>query len=316
MRHKRSAIIQLAVLAALGVAVLLTLLLPQAASRRSVQPPLELSVILREADSSVWSNVRLGMEQAAGELRAELRFLTLSRDNDSQEQEQLLLREAEGGADALVVVPADRSLAERREELVGQLPLVSVESPAGESVVTVAPDNQALGRALGQAVAEDWEEGVVLLLQTAPGSEGVSQRLSAARLLLEEEGVPVETAELAAEEIGESLLRLLVETGAQQIVTFEPSATEQAAAAKEEGTLPQLLYGVGLTSRIAAALERGTVSASAAWSDFAAGYLAVEGAVSAARGETYQVQPLPFAVLRGEDIYEPDNQKRFFPVTT
>ena len=44
------------------------------------------------------------MEQAADELGAELRFLTLGAANDGAEQEALLLREIEDGAAALVVV--------------------------------------------------------------------------------------------------------------------------------------------------------------------------------------------------------------------
>ena len=82
------------------------------------------------------------------------------------------------------------------------------------------------------------------------------------------------------------------------------------------GLLSPALYGVGSTGPIAAALERGSLAASAVWSDFAAGYLAVEGAVRTARGEDWQPQPLAFSILRGEDIYEPDNQKLLFPVAS
>ena len=89
-----------------------------------------------------------------------------------------------------------------------------------------------------------------------------------------------------------------------------------AAAAKEKLGLAPALYGVGSTGPIAAALERGSLAASAVWSDFAAGYLAVEGAVRTARGEDWQPQPLAFSILRGEDIYEPDNQKLLFPVAS
>ena len=39
-------------------------------------------------------------------------------------------------------------------------------------------------------------------------------------------------------------------------------------------------------------------------------------AVRTARGEDWQPQPLAFSILRGEDIYEPDNQKLLFPVAS
>ncbi|MDE6841853.1 MAG: hypothetical protein K2P49_13635, partial [Oscillospiraceae bacterium] len=70
MKMKRNARIELVILLALGGGVILTMLLPQVAARRRAAPPAEVSVILREADTALWSNVRLGMEQAAGELGA------------------------------------------------------------------------------------------------------------------------------------------------------------------------------------------------------------------------------------------------------
>ena len=88
------------------------------------------------------------------------------------------------------------------------------------------------------------------------------------------------------------------------------------AGAKESGGLTAGLYGVGGTAAIAGCLERGTLSAVAAWSDYAAGYLAVEGAVRAARREELSTQPLAFSMIRGEDMYDPDNQKLLFPVTS
>ena len=74
------------------------------------------------------------------------------------------------------------------------------------------------------------------------------------------------------------------------------------------------LYGVGTTAAITAQLERGSVAAMAAWSDYAAGYLAVRRAAEAARGEEGELAALPFLILRGEDIYAPENQKLLFPI--
>ena len=49
MKHtSRNAWIQLAILVALGGAVILTLILPQLSDRQAADPPLELSVVVRE----------------------------------------------------------------------------------------------------------------------------------------------------------------------------------------------------------------------------------------------------------------------------
>ena len=128
MKKRRSALIQLAILTALGAAVALTLLLPQMSGLHRRPQPLELSVIIREQDSSFWTNTRMGMEQAAGELGAELRFLTLATANDGREQWELLQREIEQGADALVVAPADPAALEKSlGELDRDVPVVTLE---------------------------------------------------------------------------------------------------------------------------------------------------------------------------------------------
>ena len=68
MRRRKNDLVQLMILTVLGGAVVLTMLLPRLPARRETAETTEISVVLREADSALWSNVRLGMEQAAGEI--------------------------------------------------------------------------------------------------------------------------------------------------------------------------------------------------------------------------------------------------------
>ncbi len=165
----------------LGTAVVLSLVLPQLPGREREVQLLELSVIFRETDTALWSNTRLGMEQAAGDLGAELRFLTLTHTGDSGEQADLIRREVEGGAGALLVVPADPEyLGKQLSETAGSCPVVSIESPMEGAGMVVAPDNEALGRQLAEAVLADWTGGTVLLLDTAGESTGVDARLDGA----------------------------------------------------------------------------------------------------------------------------------------
>ena len=64
MKDRRNGIIQLAILVALGAAVLLSLAAPDLEGRDRSREPVEVSVLIRSADSSLWANTRLGMEQA------------------------------------------------------------------------------------------------------------------------------------------------------------------------------------------------------------------------------------------------------------
>ena len=304
MKSRKSNLIQIGILAVLGLAVILSLLIPQLFRGRKEPQLLSLSVMLRDTDSSGWTVAREGMEQAADELGAELRFLTLAAAGDSAEQEALLLREIEGGAAALVAVPADpEALSSALDRWLVVCPTVTLESPMEGAAGVVAPDNAALGRQLAAALLEDWTGGEVLLLDTAGRCAGVAERLAAAEAALTEAEVPVRRAETLPE--GD---------GTAWVMAFEPSATQRSAEKKEAEGRSFALYGVGTTAAITAQLERGNIAAMAAWSDYAAGYLAVRRAAEAARGEEGELAALPFLILRGEDIYAPENQKLLFPI--
>ena len=106
MKIKHNSLVEYVILGVLGSLVVLTLAVPPLLRDRRCAPVLSLSVLLRDTDNS-WTAARQGMELAADELGAELRFLTLTTSNSGEEQEELFLRELEGGADALIVVPSD-----------------------------------------------------------------------------------------------------------------------------------------------------------------------------------------------------------------
>ena len=301
---KKNSLVEIVLLGVLGVLALLTLIIPQLLRDRDEPQLLSLSVLLRDTENSNWPVKRQGMEQAADELGAELRFLTLTVPNDSREQEELLRREVEGGADALIAIPADpESLRSALLRLSDPCPVVALECAMEGGAGVVSPDNEQVGRRLAEALLEDWDGGQVLLLDAASACPEAAPRLEAAREVLDGHGVPVRTVDALPEELS-----------GRWIVAFEPGSTRQAAEYKEAEERDFALYGVGASTAITAQLERGTITAIAAWSDYAAGYLAVQQAVQAVRDWPQALEALPFSIVRGEDIYAPENQKLLFPV--
>lgn len=302
MKRRDQNLIEFVILGILGALVILTLVIPQLVRDRRPVQLLSVSVLFRDTDNSGWAVARQGMEQAADELGAELRFLTLTTQSDSKEQAELALRELEGGADALVAVPADPE-ALYSALLQRQVPcqVVTMELPLEGGAGTVSPDNGEVGRSLARALLEEWDGGEVVLLDNSAACPETAVRLEAALEVLAEAGVP--TRRTAA----------LPEGGTGRwVMTFEMGATRQAAEENEDQTFA--LYGVGSSTAITAQLERGNITAIAAWSEYAAGYLAVQQAVQAVQGERTALEPLSFSIVRGEDIYAPENQKLLFPV--
>ena len=311
----RKAILQL-VLPLIGLSVLFCLLAFAPGEKHSQPPLLEMSVILRDGDGGV-STMRKGMEQAAEDLNVELRFLTPAEDNNAAEQVLLLEREVTGGAPAVVLLPADRELLSGAvSAAAGKTTLVTVETDmtAWGAAASVSMDHQALGEALGTAALHGVPAGgTVLLLDSLPGDNGIRERLEAARGVLEREGRQVREYQWSGDETLFADILRIERPGA--IIAFEAAALAEVAELSRGENFP-LLYGCGSTTGIAAALEKGRVTAIAAVNVFSAGYLAVEAAASLARHEDWTGAPtVAFSVVRQETMYESDNQKLLFPVT-
>ena len=311
----RKAILQL-VLPLIGLSVLFCLLAFAPGEKHSQPPLLEMSVILRDGDGGV-STMRKGMEQAAEDLNVELRFLTPAEDNDAAEQVLLLEREVAGGAPAVVLLPADRELLSGAvSAAAGKTTLVTVETDmtAWGAAASVSMDHQALGAALGTAAMHGVPAGgTVLLLDSLPGDNGIRERLEAAREVLEREGRQVREYQWSGDETLFADILRIERPGA--VIAFEAAALAEVAELSRGENFP-LLYGCGSTTGIAAALEKGRVTAIAAVNVFSAGYLAVEAAASLARHEDWTGAPtVAFSVVRQETMYESDNQKLLFPVT-
>ena len=317
---RRKVLLQL-VVPLLSLCVLFLLLTMDPGRSGQSQQMMEISVLYRQSDTSTWSVVRQGMEQAAVDLNAELRFLTPAGDS-AAEQTELLSREAETGTDAVLLIPADReALAEEvRRITAAGTPVVTLETDLSDAgaAACIGADNAALGEALGSAALNGAPEGeTVILLDTAAEAAGVSDRLRAAEAVLKAAGRRVYRCVPVGEEtLTIALERTLAGMSAAAVIAFDAADLEQAAALLAGRQDAPLLYGAGSTATVAAYLEQSAIVAIAAQNDFAAGYLAVSAAVRAAQGvASIQVEPLEFVMVRQENMYEPENQKLLFPVT-
>lgn len=312
----RKAWLQL-VLPLIGLSVLFWLLAFAPGEKHHQPPLLEMSVILRDGDSAV-STMRKGMEQAAQDLNVELRFLIPAEDNSAVQQAQLLEREVAGAAPAVLLIPADREvLGDAVSAAAGKTTLVTVETDmtAWGAAASITMDHQELGAALGAAALNGVPEGgTVLLLDSLPGDNGIRERMEAAKAVLERGGRQARVYKWDPDTT--SLPDILRIERPRAIIAFEAAAlADVAELSRGEDAFP-LLYGCGSTASIAAALEKGRVTAITAVNVFSAGYLAVEAAAALARHEDWTAAaPVAFSIVRQETMYDSDNQKLLFPVT-
>ena len=317
---KRKVLLQL-VVPLLSLCVLFLLLTVDPVRSGQTQQLLEISVLYRGSDTSAWSVVRQGMEQAAVDLNAELRFLAPAGEQPATEQTELLNREAETGTDAVLLIPADRELlaATVRRVTSSGIPMVTLETDmtGAGAACCVGADNTALGQALGTAALNGAPEGALVVLLDTADDTGVTDRMEAAEAVLKAAGRRVyRCAPIGRETLSVAMERTLAAMTPAAVVAFDAADLEQAADLLAGRQDAPLLYGAGSTAAVAAYLEQSTIVSIAAQNDFAAGYLAVGAAVQAIRGqESFQMDPLEFVMVRQENMYEPENQKLLFPVT-
>jgi len=317
---KRKSILLLIILF-LGLGVLVSLMSTNTGLFHQTSELLEISVIVRSADSGVWASARQGMEQAADDFGVELRFLTPIQGSGAQEQRAMFLQEVDNGADGVILVPADpASMAEDVRQAAGRTAVVTLESSMAESgaAACISVDNPALGEALALAALAQLDAGQrILLVDGVPGSTGIAQRLAAAGRILEAEGIPVSVlAPESGTSLADQLTARLVSGEYAAVITFDAATLELAAKTAQNLTRPPLLFGMGATTTIAACLEQGYITAIAAQNEFAAGYLAVEAAVRAVRNQQgFSVTTLEYALVDVQTMHLPENQKLLFPVT-
>lgn len=306
MKQKGYRAWQMIVLGLLAAAMVVSLMIPESLLTPPGPKRVEISILLRQGDSAVWSTARQGMEQAAEDLGAELRFLTLEAEGSGSSQVELLRRQAEMDVDAAVVIPADCTALEQLLEDWQGLPVVTLESQVEGARAFVGTDDEAVGRMLAQQVAGNCPtSGRVLLVDAFPGCAGPSRRLESAKTALETAGfAPEVCSELTAE----------ILEGAAAVLCFEPVSLEQAAALAAQCEERPLVYGAGVSASVVASLETGGIAAAIAWSDYAAGYLAVSQAAAAARGEQAESQTLPVTLVKEGETYDKDHQRLLYPV--
>lgn len=318
MKHCRRNLIQIFVLVLLGISVILTLLYPTLSVYFPKRVPIEISVIVRDSDNALLNTLRMGMEQAASDQGAELRFLIPTSANSAKEQEELLQREAERGTDSLIVMAADSQKMQKiLEEMSVQLPYITLESSIKGERAYFSPDNCQVGQQLAQAALEADSDRKVMLINSCPSSQGFSERVQAAQEILENAGVQVILWTRSDSRLTDGLNYEIVRQKVGKVIAFDGASTQKISEYYAQRENRPELYGVGCTGEIVAGLEQSVLSAIAVWSEYAAGYMAVEEAIHSVRGEhPDSKESLRFSIVRGDEIYESENQKLLFPVTS
>lgn len=284
-----------------------------------------LAIIIEDAKDDNYVNFRKGMDHAAIELNADVSFITLYDAGDSVQQLELAVREAQDGAQALIVSPVDmQALTAAIEENRISVPLVLLnEDLAGDKIATaVSPDYYAMGQLAAEAVIR--EQGsvqtVYLFAQKEPA--GVSLRFYEGILsMFDSTG---QGSELFVSTPGYDFRRkieAMVYPGCAPlvIVALDPESLLATADVLAERDIYTSyvggLYGRGSNLPILNYLDKGLIRGVCVSDDFSTGYLSVKAAVDTIERKAYQepVVPESFYITK-EDLTKPEYEKVLYPI--
>ncbi|MCI8648961.1 MAG: substrate-binding domain-containing protein [Anaerotruncus sp.] len=320
MKHKK---LLIAFLMTLAFLLLFSFLLYRLLAQEQPARVYSISVLVRGQSSDSWTNVRQGAEQAASERNVDLSFITLSEENNLNEQIFLLNREVEGGANAIVLSAASfEGLFEPLSRISNKLPIVCIESPADSSTVVscIAADDYQMGQMLGQRMISTHfvRQLRVAVLDTSPNCENITQRRQGLLDQFSEQEQfeflqlwPLSNnREMAAKELAENLSAQHINV----LVALEPYALELAALAIQDTSEKIELYGIGNSGRIASFIEQDVITATIIQNDFGIGYLGVKAAFDALEGDMASVPvTVEHRLITSSNMYDPENQRLLFP---
>lgn len=286
----------------------------------------EIAVIIEDAGDDNYGNFRKGMEQAAMEYNADVHFITLYERFDEMQQMELISREEQDGADALIVAPVDEEgFGEALLEKQTAIPIVLLGTGAAQEKMAgkVLVDYRKMGELLGEKMAERIPENcpVLLLVKAGSGDAAGDDFPEGAKKVLEEGGHSLRTVETDGADGAEGYQKLFGESLEEKPVLLAASPEILAETAGILAANPEYaeriegLYGRGNTLEILNALDREQITGVCVTDEFGRGYFSVYMAVQAVEGEDVK-EPLIIEAyyIEKEDLRKPEYEKILFPV--
>lgn len=282
----------------------------------AISPLLEVSVVVPYQSSEEFAAIRQGLDQAADDLNVEVRYLTLTRRYDAAEQELALMRELEGGADGIILWPADSYLlAPLVESWYRKLPIVTIEAQVetDKEIPFIGGDDYRMGLSLAERIlAYRQDNAPIYLLYSNGDSLSTQQRIAGLSDALQENGLTAFSEELPVEAplLRQELERMAAETPGIW-VALDQLILEQAA----QVTSPTVqLYGMGSSNLIAAALEEDRIEATVVKNDFSTGYMAMIAVTGGLKSEpNSQTRLVEYRVVDRNNMYDKEIEKLLFP---
>lgn len=284
-----------------------------------------ISVIIGDTSEEYYGNFRKGADQAAVEYNVDVSFISLYEKGDARGQIDLVKREIDDGASAVVLTPVvPVECAKMLDEMVINSPLVIIGNrfPNDQVHCGIAQDYTEEGKMLGRAIVSERSNTLPVWIFSKRLDYGYGrERYDGLTSVLTEAGFQWTLYEKQDEDTFRQTIEGTVYPGSGEavIAALDPESLNGAAdiitGSPVYADYITGLYGIGSTTKLLNQLDSGIISGMVVSDQFDTGYLSVVRAVeAAARGLKRDQVILDSYYIEKEDLRNSRLEKILYPI--
>lgn len=250
-----------------------------------------VSIIISDTSDEYYANFRKGVDKAAEEYNVDVSFITLFEKGDDIQQMELLKREMDDGAAAVILAPAKpEACAKALDDMVLNSPVVVLGNLFPNELVrsSVSLNYEDEGKKLGQAIASEHSTSLPVWIFTEGLDYGYNREVyDGLTAVLKASGFSVGLYEKKEIETFRKVIEGTVYPDSKEaiIAAIDVESLDEAAGiiagSPVYGNYIAGLYGVGSTTKLLKQLDNGVIKGLMANNQFDAGYTSIEKAVDA-----------------------------------
>lgn len=250
-----------------------------------------VSIIISDTSDEYYANFRKGVDKAAEEYNVDVSFITLFEKGDDIQQMELLKREMDDGAAAVILAPAKpEACAKALDDMVLNSPVVVLGNLFPNELVrsSVSLNYEDEGKKLGQAIASEHSTSLPVWIFTQGLDYGYNREVyDGLTAVLKASGFSVGLYEKKEIETFRKVIEGTVYPDSKEaiIAAIDVESLDEAATiiagSPVYGNYIAGLYGVGSTTKLLKQLDNGVIKGLMANNQFDAGYTSIEKAVDA-----------------------------------
>ncbi|WP_411677635.1 substrate-binding domain-containing protein [Caproicibacter sp.] len=286
---------------------------------KSTSEPYAISVICSGKSTENLSVMKSGIEKAADEMNADISFYTLTSDNDANQQIELLKREINNGANAVLIMPVDSpNLIKPMKEGDKIVPVIVLQSSLSNlsDLVNISCNNDQLGQNLAKEILQKQNSSqrfVILNRKNSPEFCGGVEKV------LKDAGAKpsyLDFSDLSQDAPGHAE-RILLQHKGEVFIAADSATLELFGKAekvlKSKAAANTQIFGVGRSSSIVSLLEEGVIQAIGVENQYGIGYLGIKMAVDRINHIPCKNMNINFVISDSSNMYHPENEYMLFP---